>query len=54
VKAYDVPSKEQTTSFAREVASNISKLITYNEATMMGVNKTLCFRADIDISKPLR
>ncbi|KAJ8444433.1 hypothetical protein Cgig2_005955 [Carnegiea gigantea] len=54
VKAYDVPGKKQTTSFVRMLALNIGELITCDETTMMGVDKTLCFRVDIDISKPLR
>ena len=53
VKAYDVPAKKQTTSFARLLASNIGDFVSCDEATMFGVDKALCFRADIDISKPL-
>ncbi|KAJ8425500.1 hypothetical protein Cgig2_015893 [Carnegiea gigantea] len=54
VKAYDVPGKKQTTSFAHLLASNIGDFVSCNEATMFGVDKAVCFRADTDISKPLR
>ena len=54
VKAYNVPEKKQTTSSARTLASNIGELVNCDEATMKGVEKTIYFRVDIDISKPLR
>ncbi|KAJ8447802.1 hypothetical protein Cgig2_015165 [Carnegiea gigantea] len=54
VKAYDVPSKKQTYSFARLLASNIGTLVSCDESTMFGIDKALCFRVDIDITKPLR
>jgi len=53
VKAYDLPGKKQTTSFAHLLASNFGDFVSCDEATMFGVDKALCFRADIDISKPL-
>ncbi|KAJ8426626.1 hypothetical protein Cgig2_016069 [Carnegiea gigantea] len=54
VKAYDILEKKQTTSFAQVLASNISEFASCDETTMFGVDKALCFRVDIDISKPLR
>ncbi|KAJ8433507.1 hypothetical protein Cgig2_018041 [Carnegiea gigantea] len=54
VKAYDVPAKKQNISFAKNLASNIGELVDCDEATMMGFDKALSFRVDIDISKPLR
>jgi len=52
-KAYDVPGKKHTVSFARLLASNIGEFISWNEATMLEIDKALCFRVDINISKPL-
>ena len=54
VKAYDVPGKKQTTSFARILASNIGTLVDCDESTLYRIDKALCFRVDIDIHKPLR
>ncbi|KAJ8437316.1 hypothetical protein Cgig2_015047 [Carnegiea gigantea] len=54
VKAYDVPGKKQTTSFARALASNVGALVSYDESTTLGIDKALCFRVDIDVTKPLR
>ncbi|KAJ8444308.1 hypothetical protein Cgig2_019866 [Carnegiea gigantea] len=54
VKAYDVPGKKQTIFFALVLASNIGTFVSYDEATMFGVDKALCFRVDIDITKPLK
>jgi len=51
VKAYDVPGRKQTTSFARILASNIGTLVVCDEATIRGVDKALCFQVDIDITK---
>lgn len=53
-KTYDVPGKKQTTSFGRILASHIGKFVSYDDTTMFGIDKALCFRVDIDISKPLR
>ncbi|KAJ8423471.1 hypothetical protein Cgig2_013514 [Carnegiea gigantea] len=48
VKAYDVPGKKQTTSFAHLLASNIGTLVNCDETTMLGIDKTLTFQVDID------
>ncbi|KAJ8450416.1 hypothetical protein Cgig2_002101 [Carnegiea gigantea] len=54
VKAYDVPGKKQTVSFAQILASHIGEFVGCYDATMFGIDKALCFRVDIDISNPLR
>ncbi|KAJ8446848.1 hypothetical protein Cgig2_016158 [Carnegiea gigantea] len=54
VKAYDVPDKKQTISFARILASHIGEFVSYDDATVFGIDKVLCFRVDIDISNPSR
>ncbi|KAJ8448891.1 hypothetical protein Cgig2_030747 [Carnegiea gigantea] len=43
VKAYDVPGKKQTASFAKLLASNMRELVSCDETTMVGVDKALCF-----------
>ena len=53
-KAYDVPAKKQTVSFARIIASNIGQLVSCDEASMFRVDKALCFQVDLDITKPFR
>ncbi|KAJ8431505.1 LOW QUALITY PROTEIN: hypothetical protein Cgig2_003254 [Carnegiea gigantea] len=41
-------------SFARLLASHIGEFVSCDEAMMFGVDKALCFRVYIDVSKPLR
>ncbi|KAJ8421288.1 hypothetical protein Cgig2_006538 [Carnegiea gigantea] len=53
-KAYNVPGKKQTTSFAQLLTSHIGEFVGCNDMTMLDIDKALCFRVDIDISKPLR
>ncbi|KAJ8431515.1 hypothetical protein Cgig2_009752 [Carnegiea gigantea] len=48
VKAYDVPGRKQTASFARALASNVGDLVSYDESTTLGIDEALCFRVDID------
>ena len=54
VKAYNVPAKQQTHAFARFLASKVGTLVTCDEEIMYGVDKALCFRADIAIDRPLK
>lgn len=54
VKAYDVPGIKQTTTVARTLASHIGELVSCDETTMKGVEKSICFWVDVDISKPLQ
>ena len=44
VKAYDIPGKQQTISFARLLASNIRTLVDCDEGTLYGIDKALCFQ----------
>ncbi|KAJ8438682.1 hypothetical protein Cgig2_011865 [Carnegiea gigantea] len=54
VEAYNVPWKKQTVFYAKLLASNIEELVSCDKAMMMEVDKVLCFREDIDTSRPLR
>ncbi|KAJ8420259.1 hypothetical protein Cgig2_008581 [Carnegiea gigantea] len=51
---YDVPGKKLTTSFAQFLTSNIGDFVSCEDTTMFRVDQALCFRVDIDMSKPLR
>ncbi|KAJ8444167.1 hypothetical protein Cgig2_030987 [Carnegiea gigantea] len=44
----------KTTFFTWILASHIGELVSYDDATMFGIAKALCFRVNINISKPLR
>ena len=54
VMAYDALGKKQTISFARLLASHNGEFVSCDKAMMFGVDKALCFRVYIDVSKPLR
>jgi len=54
VKAYDVSGMKQTVFFTQMLASKIGVFVSCDETAMFGVDKALCFRVDIDITKPLR
>ncbi|KAJ8443328.1 hypothetical protein Cgig2_015809 [Carnegiea gigantea] len=54
VKAYDVSAMQQTYAFACFLTSKVRSFVSCKEATMYGVDKSLCFTVDIDISKPLK
>lgn len=54
VKAYNVPAVRQTWAFAKFPGDKVGAFVKYNEDAMMGMDKTLCFRAEIDLSKSLR
>ncbi|KAJ8436632.1 LOW QUALITY PROTEIN: hypothetical protein Cgig2_029878 [Carnegiea gigantea] len=41
-------------SFAKVLVANIGELVSFNDSTMVGIDKALCFMVDIDITKPLR
>ncbi|KAJ8448873.1 hypothetical protein Cgig2_030729 [Carnegiea gigantea] len=43
VKAYDILRKKHTVSFAQMLASNIGFFVSYDEATMFGVDKDFCY-----------
>ncbi|KAJ8442161.1 hypothetical protein Cgig2_015502 [Carnegiea gigantea] len=54
VKAYEIPAKQQTLVFVRFLASQVGTFVRCEESAMYGIDKSLCFRADINVSKPLR
>jgi len=54
VKAYDVPGLRQTKAFAEFLGSQIGSFVDCEEANLLGADKALCFRVDVDVSKPLR
>jgi len=54
VKAYDLPAKQHTTAFAHCLGNQIGTFVGCEVATMFGVDRSLCFKADIDVTKPLR
>ena len=41
-------------SFAKVLAPKIGEQVSFDDSTMMGIDKALCFKVDIDITKPLR
>ncbi|KAJ8427022.1 hypothetical protein Cgig2_001045 [Carnegiea gigantea] len=53
VKAYDLPAKKQTIAFAQCLGNQLGTLVGCEVATMFGVDPSLCFRVDIDVTKPL-
>jgi len=53
VKAYDLPAKKQTMAFAQCLAKQLGSFVSCEDSTMFGVDKALCFRVDIDVTKPL-
>ena len=54
VKAYDVPALKQTYNFAKFLGSQIGVFVGCVDDTLGGIDKSLNFRVDVDISKPLR
>ena len=54
VKAYDVPGLKQTPTFAKLLGDKVSSFAGCEETTLCGVDKSLNFKADIDITKPLK
>ena len=54
VKAYDLPAEKQTIACAQMLGNRLGSFVDCDKMTMMGVDKSLCFRVDIDINKPLR
>jgi len=40
--------------FAKVLASNVGELVSFDDSTMMGTDKALYLRVDIDITKPLQ
>lgn len=54
MKAYDVPAVRQTPTFAKILGDKIGTFRGCDEENMQGVDKILCFRVDVYITKPLR
>ena len=54
LKAYDLPAKKHTIVFAHCLGKQLGTFVSYKATTMFGVDMSLCFRVDIDITKPLR
>ena len=54
VKAYDVPALKQTYNFAKFLGSQLGVFVDCVEDAVGGIDKSLNFRVDIDVSKPLR
>ena len=50
VKAYDLPCIKQTVAF---MGNSLEKFMDFDEATIFGIDKALCFRVYLDVSKPL-
>ncbi|KAJ8426125.1 hypothetical protein Cgig2_005770 [Carnegiea gigantea] len=51
VKAYDLPAKKQTIACAQMLGNKLGSFVDCDEMMMMGADKSLCFRVDIDINK---
>ncbi|KAJ8432810.1 hypothetical protein Cgig2_026140 [Carnegiea gigantea] len=51
--AYDVLGARQTKTFAQFLGSRIGSFVDRDETFMLGVDRSLCFRVDIDVEKPL-
>jgi len=54
VKAYDIPAMRQTLSFARVLGDKIGSFLGCEMEDMNGADRSLCFRVNVDIRKPLR
>ena len=54
VKAYDVPVLKQTYNFAQFLGTQVGDFVDCIEDSLGGISKTLNFRVDVDIRKPLR
>lgn len=53
VKAYNVSDARQTKTFAQFLGSRIGSFVDCGETFMLGADRSLCFRVDIDVEKPL-
>ena len=54
VKAYDVPALKQTYNFAKFLGAQLGAFVDCVEDGLGGIDKSLNFRVDIDVSKSLR
>ncbi|KAJ8443363.1 hypothetical protein Cgig2_015844 [Carnegiea gigantea] len=54
VEAYDVLGARQTKAFAEFLGSHVGTFVDCEDEQMFGADKAICFRADIDVWKPLR
>ena len=54
VKAYDVPALKQTYNFAKFLGTQIGDFVDCVEDNIGGIDKSLNFRVDVDVSKPMR
>jgi len=54
VKVYDVPGIRQTKAFAEFLGAQIGTFVDCEDNIIFGADRSLCFRADIEVAKPLR
>jgi len=54
IKAYDVPALKQTYNFAKFLRSQVGEFVDCVEETLAGIDKSLNFRADVNVFKPLQ
>jgi len=54
IKAYDVPGLKQTKVFAECIPNSMGKFVGIDGDNLVGMDKSLNFMANIDITKPLR
>jgi len=54
IKVYDVPALKQTYNFAKFLGSQVGDFVDCVDESLCGVEKSLNFRADVDVYKPLR
>ncbi|KAJ8420194.1 hypothetical protein Cgig2_023774 [Carnegiea gigantea] len=54
VKAYDVPTLRQTPSFAKLLGNKVGTFVGCEDTTIYGIDKSINFKVDIDIMKPLK
>ena len=52
VKACDLPAKKQTVAFAQCLGNKLGTFSSCEADTMFGVDKSVCFMVDIDVTKP--
>ncbi|KAJ8438736.1 hypothetical protein Cgig2_013782 [Carnegiea gigantea] len=54
VKAYDVRAVRKTRAFARFLGDKVGTFLRCDDNELLGTEKALCFRAEVDVLKPLR
>jgi len=54
VKAYDVPVVSQTKAFAKFLGDKVGTFLRCDDKELLGTEKALCFRAEVEVLKPLQ